>query len=53
MTVLLVPGILTALLLLVLLHEGLAGVLCWSDVKVFLGVWAVLMAISVASILSA
>lgn len=50
---LLVPGLLTAALVLVLLHEALFGVLCWSDVKVFLCVWAFLVGISLASIWSA
>jgi len=50
---LLVPGLLTAVLVLGLVHEALSGDLGWRDVALFFSVWSVLMAVSLASIWSA
>lgn len=48
-----VPLVLTALLIAALLHQALTDVLIRSDVVLLVGVWAVLMAVSLLSIWSA
>lgn len=54
MTDYIVPIVLTVLVVLVMLHEVFfLGQLLKEDLKLFLAVWAVLMAVSLASIWSA